>query len=339
MIEGRQFSFYGRTQAEAQAKADDARRDRRFAIAQSPTVRDWLAKWLHLVRDSVAPTSWRTYERHARLYILPAIGDVRLDLMKPDDIDKLHAYAACRVQGNTSAQVHRTLSIAVNAARRHGVRVSDACAIVARPKATKREVHPLNWAEVEQLLGAAHGTTYEAAYALAVLHGLREGELLGLRWDCVDLERRTIRISGNATIDGEGNRVVTSPKTERARRTLDLSDVCVEALMRTTRTGPLVWSGPNGGPLARSTFYKRWLEMCDGAGIRRVRFHDLRHSAATLAVGDGVPIQLVSTMLGHATPGFTYNTYAHSDAAGTAAMVDRINARFGPRLRVVPKPD
>lgn len=68
-----------------------------------------------------------------------------------------------------------------------------------------------------------------------------------------------------------------------------------------------------------------------------MRFHDLRHTAATLAIADGVPIQIVSKMLGHSSAGFTYNTYAHADAAGTAAMVDRINARFGPRVRVVEK--
>lgn len=77
--------------------------------------------------------------------------------------------------------------------------------------------------------------------------------------------------------------------------------------------------------------------MCERAELRPVRFHDLRHSAATLAIGDGVPIQLVSKMLGHATPGFTYNTYAHVDAAGMSAVVDRINARFGPRVRIVEK--
>ena len=300
-VGGRQISLYGRTQAEAQAKADEARRDGQLTGSQSPKVRDWFARWLVLARDSVASSTWATYERHGRLYIAPSVGDVRLDLLRPDDIDKLQAYAARRVSSNTVAQVHRTLAIALSAARKRGYRVTSAVSMVEKPKVTKREISPLSWAEVEQLLVAAEGDRFEAAYALAVLHGLREGELLGLRWECIDLTRRTLRVAGAATVDLTGKRVVSSPKTDRARRTLELSDRCMNALVRTPRVGNLVWPGSDGQPLARSTFYKRWLEMCDRAGMRRVRFHDLRHSAATLAIADGVPIQLVSKMLGHAS--------------------------------------
>ena len=334
-VEGHQVSFYGITQSDAQAKANEGRREVRLAMSRSPTVREWFAKWLELIRELVAASTWATYERHGRLYIVPAIGEVLLDAITPEHIDKLHGYAARRVRGNTSGQIHRTLAIALNAAERRGHPVSRAIKVVDKPKSWKREIYPLNWDEVNQLLTAAHGSPFEAAYALAVLHGLREGELLGLRWECVDIQRRTLRVAGNATVDLEGRQVVAAPKTARARRTLDLSEPCVDALVRTPRLGALVWPGPDGEPIARSTFYKRWMAMCALAGIRRVRFHDLRHAAATLAIADGVPIQLVSKMLGHASPGFTYNTYAHADAAGTAAMVDRINARFGPRVRVV----
>lgn len=332
-----QVSFYGRTQAEAQAKADEARRERRFVASHAPTTRDWLATWLGLIRGSVAVATWRTYERHGRLYIVPSIGDVRVDVMTPEDVDRLHAYASRRVTGNTSAQIHRTLSIALNAASRRGYRVTGALQAVDRPRTTKREIVPLTWDEVAQLLVAAKGDPFEGAYALAVLHGLREGEILGLRWEFIDLQRRTVRVAASVTTDHDGVRTLTSPKTDRGRRTLDLSQPVVEALMRTPRRGALVWPAEDGSPMARSTFYKRWLQMCERAELRPVRFHDLRHSAATLAIGDGVPIQLVSKMLGHATPGFTYNTYAHVDAAGMSAVVDRINARFGPRVRIVEK--
>ena len=334
-VAGQQISVYRRTQTEAQAKADEARREHRQIRSQTPTVREWLGHWLERTRDALAVSTWTTYERHGRRYIVPVIGDVRLDMLTPDHIDRLHANAARRVSGNSVAQVHRTLSIALNAAGKREHRVSSAHRVVERAKSRKREITPLRWHEVGQLLLAAEGDAFEAAYALAVLHGLREGELLGLRWEHLDLTRRTLRAAGTATVNRLGQRVVTSPKTDRARRTLELSYRCVTALIRTPRVGQLVWPGSDGGPIARSTFYKPWLQMCDRADIRRVRFADLRHTAATLAIGDGVPIQLVSKMLGQASPGFTYKTYAHADPSGTAAIVDRINARFGACVRVV----
>src|SRR6185437_3756998 len=138
---------------------------------------------------------------------------------------------------------------------------SSALSAVDKPRSRKREITPLSWAETERLMEAAEGDPFEAAYALAVLHGLREGELLGLRWEHVDLGRRTVRVAGTATVDHEGNRVVTPPKTDRARRTLELSDRCLNALSRTPRHGGLVWPAADGKPMARSTFYKRWLHM------------------------------------------------------------------------------
>src|SRR5206468_12973675 len=108
-----------------------------------------------LIRESVAASTWLAYERHSRLYLLPALGDRRLDALVPEDIDKLHAYAARRVLGNTSGQIHRTLAITLNAARKRGYRVSDALQAVGRPKGKKREIVPLTWEEVEQLLSAA----------------------------------------------------------------------------------------------------------------------------------------------------------------------------------------
>lgn len=337
-IDGQRFSFSGRTPAEAQAKALEARKEHRIAATHEPTVRDWFATWLTVLRDGgrVADQTWATYARHGRLYIVPAIGDLRLDALRLSHIDTLHAYAARRVSGTTSAQIHRTLTIALNAALARGHQISAAVRTAERPRGDKRHITTLNREEIERLLAAAHNDALEAAYALAVLLGVRRGELLGLRWEHVDLERRRIRIAGNATVDRNGKRVITAPKTATARRTLPLPELCIDALRRTPRVGELVWPGRDGGPIASSTFDKRWKEMTKSAGIRPVNFHALRHTAATLALQDDrISPHIVAAMLGHSSVAFTLATYAHVTHASAEAVVDAIDSRYGPRLRVV----
>lgn len=261
-VAGHQVSVYGRTQAEAQAKADEARRERRLVVSQSPMLRDWFARWLELIRDAVASSTWATYERHGRIYIAPAIGDVRLDRLAPGDIDRLHAQAARRVSANTVGQVHRTLSIALRAARRRGYRVTSALEAVDKPKRRTHEITPLSWPEVERLLEAAEGDPFEAAYALAVLHGLRQGELLGLRWEHVDLARRTLRVAGNATVDREGSRTVTSPKTDR--RVVPWNCRIGASTHSRAHLGSVHWSG-------RGRMRGQWLvRRSTSAGSRRV---------------------------------------------------------------------
>jgi len=187
------------------------------------------------------------------------------------------------------------------------------------------------------LLDAARGDPFEAAYVLAVTLGMREGELLGLRWTHIDLVARRLAVVGNATRALDGTRVVTPPKTKAGKRTLRLPSVAVEALMRTARdpASDLVWPGPNGVPWPQQRFGWRWMAMRKRAGIRAVTFHALRHTAATLALEDGQSPHVVAAMLGHASVATTLSLYAHATDASQESLVDAIDARYGPRLRVV----
>jgi hypothetical protein len=187
-----------------------------------------------------------------------------------------------------------TLAAALTDAQRRGLRISDAMWAVDPPRRSSREIETLTREEVGKLLDIARGDPLEAVFVLAATLGLREGELLGLTWQRVDLAQRRLTVNGNATRTLDGSRAITEPKTAAGRRVLRLPSIAVDALERTCRLGELVWPGPEGQLLPPSTFYKQWMAMRRRAGIRAVSFHALRHTAATLAIEGGQPLQAVA---------------------------------------------
>ena len=135
-------------------------------------------------------------------------------------------------------------------------------------------------------------------------------------------------VRGNATRTTDNQQVVSLPKTRAGHRTLRLPDIAVDALMRRPRVGELVWPGAGGDPIPTSSFCKRWASMRWRAGIRPVNFHALRHTAATLALKDGIAPHVVAAMLGHASVATTLGLYAHVTHASVDALTEVINARY-----------
>ncbi|HXZ98819.1 MAG TPA: tyrosine-type recombinase/integrase [Candidatus Binatia bacterium] len=351
VIDGVRRSFRAPTLVEARARADAARRaaEAPRGRSQSPTLRDWLATWLAARRPDLRPQAWRQYEIHARVWLVPVLGEVRLDELRREHWDRLvsamtqaagHGAGPPRPLSRTTVRhVSLTLRTALCHAVRHGVIAADPLAMMPAPRRAETRIPILTREEAARLVEAAVDEPFGAAYVLAVTVGLREGELLGLRWDDLDLERRTLRVRGNATNGLDGARHVTAPKTPASRRDLTLPVVAIEALAHTPRTGDLVWPGPDGGPVRAPTFVSAWRAARERAGIPPVTFHALRHTAATLALEDGSPAHDVARMLGHSTVATTLRVSAHATDASTRALADRIDTSFGRvSLRVVTGP-
>jgi integrase len=214
----------------------------------------------------------------------------------------------------------RAESSALRSAARHGYDVSSAINDVPPPRRSSPLIETLSRDEVTRLINTAHGDALEAAYVLAVTVGMRQGELRGLRWSAVQLQERRLVVRDNATRTLDNQQVISSPKTRAGHHSVRLPEVAVDALMRTPRRGELVWPGPGGGPMAASSF-------CTRCAAMRRRAHALRHTAATLALEDGISPHVVAAMLGRASIATTLGVYAHVTHVSLDALTEAINAR------------
>jgi len=289
---------------------------------------EYLDRWLS---DSVKGTvRASTYERHEaiiRLHIKPSLGRVGLKKLTPAHVrgligEKLNAGLAPA----TVRKIHSTLHKALSQAVSDGM-VPRNAADVKAPRPTPEEMRPLSKAEARAFLEAARetGDRFEALYVLAIATGLRCGELLGLRWDDVDLKRGTLRV-GRALVREGGRHVLGETKTRRGRRQINLTPRTVNALKthrknqleeKIRRTGlyqdhGLVFASGVGTPLNPENLVKRSFKpLLKKAGLPEIRFHDLRHTCATLLLGRGVHQKFVQELLGHATIAMTLDTYSH----------------------------
>ena len=196
---------------------------------------------------------------------------------------------------------------------------------VKAPRPAPEEMRPLSEEEANRLLEMACGERFEALYVLAIGTGLRRGELLGLRWDDVDLERSTLRV-GRALVREGGRHTIGETKTRRGRRQINLTPRMVNAL-KTHRKNQLeekmklaglykdhglIFATGVGTPVNPENLVKRSFKpLLKKSGLPEIRFHDLRHTCATIYLGRSIHPKFVQELLGHATIAMTLDTYSH----------------------------
>src|SRR5690606_10766647 len=210
------------------------------------------------------------------------------------------------------------------------------CRCRQAPRPGRKEMRGLDKAEIERLLETARRSRYYIPILLAIAPGMRRGEMLALRWEDGDVEGGRISVRRTLGKTGDGLQF-TDPKTDRSRRVIRIGPLVVQALRRhraqqaqeKLRLGPayqdrgLVCAQANGKPYDPAEFSKAFTSLAKRAGFPDLRFHDLRHSHATLLLRDGTPIKAVAERLGHASAAFTLDTYGHSlpDMQEAAARV------------------
>ena len=217
------------------------------------------------------------------------------------------------LSAKTVRNIHQIISSALKLAieqRLIAHNPADGCAL---PKAERKEMRTLPVEQLTSFLREAKDSGVYELYYLDLATGLRRGELLGLKWTDVDLDRGVLKIQ--RAISRQNGKVVEAPlKTKNAYRTLPLSADAIDVLMQQRRkTGNSEWvfPSPTGGPMSPDSVLHMLHRVLKRAGLPKVRFHDLRHTFATLALQNGVDVKTVSGVLGHFSAGFTLDTYAH----------------------------
>jgi integrase len=309
-INGKTRYIYGRDEAEVADRVAEAIRNRDAGIdSENMTVGGYMDRWLTAIKDTVRVGTWKQYEMIVRLHIKPTLGSTKLDKLHALQIQ---AFYRERLDAGVSARRMQYAHVTIHKAFKDAVRwrlvpfnVADA---VTPPRPAKPEITPLSAGQVKVLLAAARGDRLEALYVLAVTTGMRIGEMFGLKWSDVDLEAGTVQVRRTVAADGK----INPPKTSSGRRTIRLSRMAISALSGYPRASEWVFPSAAGTPIGICNFHKNsWRPLLQRASLPPTRFHDLRHTAATLMLSSGVPVKVVSEMLGHADISTTLSIYAH----------------------------
>jgi integrase len=309
----------------------------RRELTRTPTLAAYAATWLEGVHDQVRPRTFEGYSKHLERHVIPRLGEKRLDQIDVDDV--LSLIANLKQQGYTGWTIRTVLTplsrVFSHAVRRGVISASPISKLdrTERPTVWRHEQRVLNSTEIGQLLDAAP-PRYRTLLASAVLTGLRQSELLGLRWRDIDFTDEVIRV--RSALDRHGQHV--EPKTRNAKRDVILTPGLAGALQSLRDTSP--FSGPMdyvfasrvGTPLHWRNVARRALKPAlTKAGIEPIRWHDLRHTNASLLIAGGANIAFVSRQLGHGSPDITLRVYSHLfDGAEHAQRTrDVLETNFG----------
>jgi integrase len=326
-------SFYGRTKREALDQLAEGRAKLLTGLplgTSRQTVGDYLDVWLRdIVKPNLRPHTHKAYEVKVRLHLKPALGRLQLGRLSAQHVQ---AYVASAQDAGVSAGVVdyalMVLSVALSHAERQALVARNVARLVVAPKVEQREIVPLDLEDAGRFLAAIRGVRLEALYRVALALGIREGEALGLRWQDVDLDERIVRIRVQLQYNPQTKVLeLVELKSPKSRRSINLPDFGVRAL-REHRTrqieerlrageawedwqgAGLVFTSELGAPIPARNILRELAKLRETAKLPGLRFHDTRHTCATLLLAQGVSEKVVMEILGHTNLQMTHR-YAH----------------------------
>lgn len=330
-----QRSVYGATQQEVRKKLAQLTAALDAGTYKEPckmTVGQWLDIWAADYLGGVKPFTVVSYTGHIKNHIKPALGSVKLEALNAHTIQEFYNSLGAEREGKpglspkTVKNVHGVLHKALQQAVKIGYlrfNPADACEL---PRAVRKELKPLDEEQSKAFLKAIQGHRYEMLYTVTLFTGMREGEALGLMWECVDFKKGTILINKQMQREKKKNGQYLLVPTKNGKSRTITPAPWVMKLLRTQRAkqaeqqlraGPmwkdsgLVFTNELGHHLAIHTVYKDFKQIAASIGCPDARFHDLRHSYAVAAIRSGDDIKTVQGNLGHATAAFTLDVYGH----------------------------
>lgn len=311
-----------KTDCRAKLRQAMADADRGVTFDSKTTLGEYLDSWLPRIKGKgIRQRTWERYEQIVRIHLKPALGHIKLKNLKWAHADKLYSDKLETASNRTVHYIHVTLHKALDSAVKDGLIPSNVTDGARLKQDSGYEINPLTPEQADTFLECARGDRFETLYLLALKYGLRQGELLGLKWQDVDLNNRTIKVRRTMS-ESRAGRIEEDTKSGKDR-VIRLSEAHTDALRsyRAASNGSpdngrdeLVFATTSGTAVNSSNLINRSFKpILKAAELPDIRFHDLRHTCATIRIMRGQPLHRVSKLLGHASIAITADIYVHDD--------------------------
>jgi integrase len=328
-LDGKRLSFSAKTRQECQEwlKRIQTQIDTgmTFTGAQQ-TLQELLEGWLLTIKPSIRPTTWYQYDMNIHRHIEPVLGKIRLKDLRSDQIQQFYEYKLKVGTGKRTVEVlHTTLHSGLKHAVKMGLIGRNPTDATIPPRPETKEMKFLDESQINQFLLAARHNRNEVLFHLAIATGMRQSELLGLKWSDLDWQKKTLTVQRQAKRKDRQNGYFAPLKTKAGCRTIVLGEKTIEKMREHLNrqederikvgdkweNNNLIFPSTIGTPLDQFNLYRSFKGLLHEAGLPDIRFHDLRHTAASLMLNHGVPAIIVSKRLGHAKVSITLDIYGH----------------------------
>jgi integrase len=342
-LEGRRLSHTTKTRRECQEwlkKTIDQVDNGMTFSSTTVTVGEYLKNWLESAKASKRRNTWLGYEQLSRNYVIPNLGKVKLKDLRPDQIQSFYNRLLANEVGTYSIiKIHIMLHSALKQAVKFGLANRNPIDGAIPPKPPGEEMTILEESQASQLLVAAQGSRIEALLHLALATGMRQMELLGLKWTDLDWIKQTLKIERQLERSTSDQVKFVQLKTKYSRRTIDLGDQTIAAIQRQYdrqnedrklagehwKEYGLIFTTKVGTPINYRNLLRDYKLLLHKAGLPPIRFHDLRHTAASLMLNHSTPVIVVSRRLGHSKPSITLDVYGHLLPSMQAEVAQKID--------------
>lgn len=329
-------SFYGKTAAEAQKKMAEASADLvrgEYVEPSKMTMSQWLDNWVENYTKALKGYTLRNYKSQIKNHIKPYIGAVKVSELNTDMLQRMYnQLLASGLSAKTLRNIHGIVHVVLETLVEIKARRDNPADPLKKklPRVEQTEMLTLDDAELAAFMEIIKGDEYESLFLVDLFTGMRQGELLGLRWSCIDFKSGLIRIDKQLYMPTEkGGEYTLETLKSRKQRIICPAPFVFDILKRVKREQAekrlfvgsewddggfpdLVFTNALGGHLCHKTVYKRFKKAVEASGVPAVRFHDMRHTFATTSLYNGDDVKTVQTNLGHASAAFTLDMYGHA---------------------------
>lgn len=347
-LEGRRLTKYGKTQKGCRdwVKQTLKKIDGGLTFEGTQiTLERFVETWLDGKELARRPLTVEQYRQICRQHILPSMGKLRLQEIQPGNIKKL--YLAKKIEGRgprTVQLIHTILHNVLQQAVREGILGRNPTEAVERPKVEKTEMQILTEEQARRFIIATMRNRYGMLFFLALITGMRQGELLGLKWADLDWDKGLLNVQRQLQRSrGRGPQLVP-PKTQAGRRQIKLGQASLERLgkhkeeqaeMRTAQgarweENELIFPNSLGKPMSSANLFEDFKQFLRDNTLPDIRFHDLRHTSISFLLDMGTPVNTVQQRSGHSKASITTDTYGHSMAHSQDEAAERIEELISP---------